>query len=59
MGNDIVARLRNRRGTAPALCDEAADEIERWRTIAYCSYCEPQHDYFCTKHREEEDEPTN
>lgn len=29
--DDIVTRLRNRRGTAPALCDAAADEIERLR----------------------------
>lgn len=28
---DIVIRLRNRRGNAPALCDAAADEIERLR----------------------------
>lgn len=31
MADDIVTRLRNRRGTAPALCDAAADEIEHLR----------------------------
>lgn len=41
MVTDIVTRLRNRRGNAPALCDAAADEIEslradvkRWRNWA-------------------------
>lgn len=31
MSDDIVARLRGRRGTIPVLCDDAADEIERLR----------------------------
>ena len=41
MNDDIVTRLRNRRGTIVRLCDDAADEIEslredrrRWRTVA-------------------------
>lgn len=43
--DDIVIRLRNRRGTIPALCDAAADEIERlrkevevWRKIAHTEH---------------------
>ena len=41
---------------------DLAIEIEKlqaerngWKTIAHCSHCEPQHDYFCTKHRVEEE----
>lgn len=42
---------------------DLAIEIEKlqaerngWKTIAHCSHCEPQHDYFCTKHRGDNDE---
>jgi len=31
-------------------------DCDRWKTIAHCSHCEPQHDYFCTKHRGDSDE---
>jgi hypothetical protein len=38
----------------PAYGELLADR-ERWKTIAHCSYCEPQHDYYCTKHRGDEE----
>lgn len=34
----------------------AETDRDHWRTIAMCSYCEPWHDYICTKHREEDNE---
>lgn len=35
VSDDIVIRLRGRRGNAPALCDAAADEIERLRLACH------------------------
>lgn len=31
-------------------------EIKRWQTIAHCRSCEPLDDYYCTNHREGDDE---
>lgn len=39
----------------PALVEMRADR-DRWQTIAYCRSCEPLDDYYCTKHREGDDE---
>ena len=37
-------------------CQELIEQVQRWKGIAACSYCEPNHDYYCTKHREDNDE---
>ena len=39
MADDIVTRLRGQR-TNGVLCDQAADEIERWRKLADRMYSE-------------------
>ena len=39
-----------------AECQELIEQVQRWKVIAACSYCELNHDYLCTKHRPEETE---
>lgn len=55
----LYERQKARTAEVAQLCKETTDELladrERWKTIAHCSYCEPQHDYYCTKHRGEEE----
>lgn len=29
---------------------------DRWKTIAFCRTCEPLDGYYCTKHREDDDD---
>ena len=69
--DDIVTRLREHQIEEKKLGNDllASDlfeaakrieimrvEIRRWQTIAHCRSCEPLDDYYCTKHREGDDE---
>lgn len=39
----------------PAYAELKADR-DRWQTIAYCRSCEPLDNYYCTKHRGDNDD---
>ncbi len=69
--DDIVTRLREHQIEEKKLGNDllASDlfeaakrieimrvEIRRWQTIAHCRSCEPLDGYYCTNHREDNDE---